>query len=105
MDYSLLVGVTEPKVSDFESSIPEEEEGGLASSSADRTNSKSKSPTEPAMRIALVDYIGAFTLAKQLESSSKKAFKGPDVTILPPVEYAERFSRAMEAYFIGCPGE
>jgi len=97
MDYSLLVGVTEPKVSDFEQ--------GDEETSFSETKSQVKAPVEPAMRIAIVDYIGAFTLAKQLESSSKKAFKGPDVTILPPVEYAERFSNAMEAYFIGCPGK
>ena len=58
-------------------------------------------------RIRIVDYIGAFTLAKQLESTSKKALKTSDgksnVTILPPAEYAERFVQAMEGYFIGCP--
>ncbi|KAK0519038.1 hypothetical protein OC842_007584, partial [Tilletia horrida] len=63
---------------------------------------------QPMIRARIVDYIGAFTLAKQLESSSKKALKsGPEaksnVTILPPSEYAERFGAAMLAAFTGCP--
>jgi hypothetical protein len=55
-----------------------------------------------------VDFLGAFTLAKQLESSSKKALKAGqeakgNVTILPPSEYASRFLSAMDSYFIGTP--
>ncbi|KDN38395.1 hypothetical protein K437DRAFT_240138 [Tilletiaria anomala UBC 951] len=92
MDYSLLVGVVEPlpKVSGVRESGDEGQERITSS-----------------FRVRIVDYIGAFTLAKQLESSSKKALKTQDgksnVTILPPAEYAERFSNAMRTYFIGCP--
>ncbi len=61
----------------------------------------------PSFRCRIVDFLGAFTLAKQLESSSKKALKAQDakanVTILPPSEYASRFLSAMDSYFIGTP--
>lgn len=82
MDFSLLVGVLPP--------------------------SQSSVSTRPILRVRLVDYIGAFTLAKQLESSSKKALKSSEakgmVTILPPHEYAKRFYGAMVGYLIGVPG-
>lgn len=88
MDYSLLVGVVEPR--------------------EDTAQPHTESPPS-SFRVRIVDYIGAFTLAKQLESSSKKALKTSDgknnVTILPPAEYAQRFQTAMESYFIACPGE
>jgi hypothetical protein len=79
MDYSLLVGVVEPR--------------------EDTAQPHTESPPS-SFRVRIVDYIGAFTLAKQLESSSKN-----NVTILPPAEYAQRFQTAMESYFIACPGE
>lgn len=60
-----------------------------------------------AVRAQLVDYLGAFTLAKQLESSSKRALKTHDgkhnVTILPPAEYAARLQHALRDYFVACP--
>lgn len=81
MDFSLLVGILPPSHSN---------------------------PTRPILRIRLVDYIGAFTLAKQLESSSKKALKSSSeakgmVTVLPPHEYAKRFFGAIRGYFVGVP--
>ncbi|PWZ01256.1 hypothetical protein BCV70DRAFT_91601 [Testicularia cyperi] len=65
-------------------------------------------PSRPSFRCRIVDFLGAFTLAKQLESSSKKALKTGqeakgNVTILPPSEYASRFLTAMDTYFIGTP--
>lgn len=92
----LLLGVTEHSPIDAIKSSPD----------SPAASSPSQDPT---LRVRIVDYIGAFTLAKQLESSSKKALKsGPEaksnVTILPPAEYAERFARAMETYFTGVPG-
>lgn len=73
-----------------------------------RRGARRKRCRQPMIRARIVDYIGAFTLAKQLESSSKKALKsGPEaksnVTILPPSEYAERFGAAMVSAFTGCP--
>lgn len=67
-----------------------------------------ESSKRPFIRVRIVDYISAFTLAKQLESSSKKALKASaeargNVTVLPPAEYAARFESAMLSYFTGVP--
>ena len=91
MDYSLLLGVMEGSG---------EEERGSDSVDAVKTG--------PILRCRIVDFLGAFTLAKQLESSSKKALKAGleakgNVTILPPAEYASRFLTAMDSYFVGVP--
>lgn len=96
MDFSLLVGVNET------SKCPPASRGEEAGASV-------PSPTSPSIRVRIVDYISAFTLAKQLESSSKKALKSTEakcsVTVLPPREYAARFEAAMLSYFIGVPGQ
>lgn len=76
MDYSLLVGVNEPM---------------------------SKSLECPFFRVRIVDFLGAWTLVKQLESSGKKAIKSQTPTVIPPQDYASRFSQSIEGYFIGCP--
>lgn len=59
------------------------------------------------IRVRLVDYLGAYTWGKQLESTSKRVLKSPDgkhsVTILPPAEYAERLQTAVREYFVSCP--
>lgn len=85
MDFSLLVGVNDAEYND-----------------------KGEQTSPPSIRVRIVDYISAFTLAKQLESSSKKALKSQEargnVTVLPPSEYAARFEAAMLGYFIGVPG-
>lgn len=86
MDFSLLVGVTE----------------ALSAAAGE------SALTCPTIRVRIVDYISAFTLAKQLESSSKKALKSSaeargNVTVLPPAEYAARFESAMLSYFTGVP--
>lgn len=85
MDYSLLIGVTEsqpPKTKD-KRKLFEKDPGTF--------------------RVRLVDFLGAWTLVKQLESSGKKAIKSQTPTIIPPHDYAARFNNAIENYFIGCP--
>lgn len=72
--------------------------GGASEGSEDDSNR-----VRPAFRVRLVDYLGEFTLVKQLESSSKKAIKSQAPTIIPPREYALRFGSAVETYFIPCP--
>ncbi|KAE8224564.1 hypothetical protein CF319_g2563 [Tilletia indica] len=138
MDYSLLVGMYEPDVTSAElgrdlaeaevrgddeeedgemDEVDEEDEVGeednelgpkRRSTGKRRKTKGTRRCRQPMIRARIVDYIGAFTLAKQLESSSKKALKsGPEaksnVTILPPSEYAERFGAAMLTAFTGCP--
>jgi hypothetical protein len=81
MDYSLLVGVNEVKTTD-----------------------QAKDSNKPAsFRVRIVDFLGAWTLVKQLESSGKKAIKSQTPTVIPPHEYADRFRRAMMSYFIASP--
>ncbi|CAO1638941.1 unnamed protein product [Sympodiomycopsis kandeliae] len=84
MDFSLLVGVTDASY-----------------------DSSGNQTAPPSIRVRIVDYIGAYTLAKQLESSSKKVLKSSEakgnVTVLPPLQYAARFESAMLGYFIGVP--
>ncbi|PWN34074.1 uncharacterized protein FA14DRAFT_161618 [Meira miltonrushii] len=86
MDYSLLVGVNEPICTSFSKE-------GL----------KSSTDKHPFFRVRIVDFLGAWTLVKQLESSGKKAIKSQTPTVIPPQDYASRFSQAIEGYFIGCP--
>lgn len=100
MDYSLLLGVMERPIRQddmYPSAAPDAAEAANAD----------EAPERPSFRCRIVDFLGAFTLAKQLESSSKKALKGQEakgnVTILPPGEYASRFLSAMDSYFIGTP--
>ncbi|KAF5349966.1 hypothetical protein D9756_009237 [Leucocoprinus leucothites] len=52
----------------------------------------------------LVDTIGSYTFAKTLEYKAKHNLQsGKDVTVIPPVEYQERFVNALEGYFLACP--
>ncbi|KAH9814052.1 hypothetical protein DFH28DRAFT_895303 [Melampsora americana] len=57
--------------------------------------------------VGMIDVIGTFNLAKMLESRGKMVLKSSDkkgeVTILPPIEYADRFKKAMETYFVAVP--
>ncbi|TIC76009.1 hypothetical protein E3Q00_00426 [Wallemia mellicola] len=63
--------------------------------------------------IGIIDAIGAFTIAKYIESAgkhSKQAIFNPTqstryskVTVLPPIEYQKRFLQAIDKYFLPCP--
>lgn len=63
--------------------------------------------------VGIIDAIGAFTIAKYIESAgkhSKQAIFNPTqstryskVTILPPIEYQKRFLQAIDKYFLPCP--
>lgn len=49
--------------------------------------------------------IGSYTFAKTLEYKAKQGLKGGnDVTVIPPAEYQERFIKALDGYFMACPG-
>lgn len=107
MDYSLLLGVTEKPVRTQDLYPPAAGDEGAKPASGEDGEIESGT-TKPTFRCRIVDFLGAFTLAKQLESSSKKALKAGveakgNVTILPPSEYASRFQTAMDSYFIGMP--
>lgn len=53
----------------------------------------------------LVDTIGSYTFAKTLEYKAKQGLQsGKEVTVMPPAEYQERFTSALEGYFVACPG-
>ncbi|KAI0795874.1 hypothetical protein C8Q75DRAFT_744203 [Abortiporus biennis] len=52
----------------------------------------------------LVDTIGSYTFAKTLEYKAKQGLNsGKEVTVVPPMEYQERFVTAMDSYFAACP--
>lgn len=52
----------------------------------------------------IVDYIGQFTLFKNVESQSKSIRSGPGIsTVLPPAAYAARFCAAMNSNFLAVP--
>ncbi|KAL1916606.1 uncharacterized protein VTP21DRAFT_5797 [Calcarisporiella thermophila] len=55
--------------------------------------------------VGIVDYVGAYTWYKKLESRSKKTLRGngKDVTVIPPEQYKKRFREAMEQYFLAIP--
>ncbi|KAN0062378.1 hypothetical protein ACQY0O_005260 [Thecaphora frezii] len=106
MDYSLLLGVMEG--GGGHGSIGGTGNANANASAASPGANSDDGAERPTFRCRIVDFLGAFTLAKQLESSSKKALKsGPEakgnVTILPPAEYASRFVTALESYFVGVP--
>ncbi|PWN92723.1 hypothetical protein FA10DRAFT_263481 [Acaromyces ingoldii] len=98
MDYSLLVGVTEPSLEVEYSSDEASSKQGKASAL------KRKRDDGNTFRCRLVDFLGAWTLVKQLESSSKKALKQQAPTVIPPADYAGRFGEALDSYFVACPG-
>jgi len=50
-----------------------------------------------------VDTIGSYTFAKTLEYKAKQNIK-KHVTVVPPNEYRDRFVKAINSYFVACPG-
>ncbi|GJJ78516.1 1-phosphatidylinositol-3-phosphate 5-kinase [Entomortierella parvispora] len=55
--------------------------------------------------VGIVDFIGAYTWYKRIESKGKTTLRGAkdNVTVLPPQQYMTRFQQAMEQYFIAVP--
>ena len=48
---------------------------------------------------------GSYTFAKTLEYKAKQGLNsGKDVTVIPPIEYQARFVKALDGYFLACPG-
>lgn len=68
-----------------------------------------KEPFFPAPRIFLIlSHLGSYTFAKTLEYKAKQGLiggSGKEITVVPPAEYQERFTNAMESYFFASPGE
>ncbi|KAF9959156.1 hypothetical protein BGZ72_010191 [Mortierella alpina] len=55
--------------------------------------------------VGIVDFIGAYTWSKRIESRGKTTLRGAkdNVTVLPPQQYKTRFREAMERYFLAVP--
>ncbi|KAJ3413856.1 hypothetical protein HDV05_007377 [Chytridiales sp. JEL 0842] len=54
--------------------------------------------------VGIVDFIGSYTWYKRLETRGKSAIRASkDVTVIPPVQYGERFRKAMDQYFLMVP--
>ncbi|KAG0261040.1 hypothetical protein BGZ95_004303 [Linnemannia exigua] len=55
--------------------------------------------------VGIVDFIGAYTWYKRIESRGKTTLRGAkdNVTVLPPQQYKTRFREAMERYFLAVP--
>ncbi|KAI1316992.1 hypothetical protein EDD11_009150 [Mortierella claussenii] len=55
--------------------------------------------------VGIVDFIGAYTWYKRIESKGKTTLRGAkdSVTVLPPQQYKIRFQEAMERYFLAVP--
>jgi hypothetical protein len=50
-------------------------------------------------------HTGSYTFAKTLEYKAKQGLNsGKQVTVVPPHEYQHRFVKAMNDYFVPCPG-
>lgn len=48
---------------------------------------------------------GSYTFAKTLEYKAKQGLNaGKEVTVIPPIEYQDRFVKALDGYFLACPG-
>lgn len=56
--------------------------------------------------VSIIDFIGAYTWYKRIESKGKTTLRGAkdNVTVLPPQQYKTRFREAMERYFLAVPG-
>lgn len=52
-------------------------------------------------------FSGSYTFAKTIEYKAKHGLQSgsKEVTVIPPADYQERFVRALEGYFVACPGE
>ncbi|KAI8330990.1 hypothetical protein BC941DRAFT_475162 [Chlamydoabsidia padenii] len=60
--------------------------------------------TKKEISVGIVDYIGAYTWYKKIESRSKSTIhRNREVTILPPDQYRIRFCREVLEYFIPIP--
>ncbi|KAL7331281.1 hypothetical protein PS15p_203492 [Mucor circinelloides] len=58
------------------------------------------------MTVGIVDFIGAYTWYKKLESKSKSTLQPrKEVTVVPPDQYKHRFCREVCDYFIAVPGK
>ncbi|KAI8141356.1 hypothetical protein BJV82DRAFT_618896 [Fennellomyces sp. T-0311] len=56
--------------------------------------------------VGIVDFIGAYTWYKKIESKSKSTLKPQkQVTVLPPQQYRARFCREISNYFCSVPGK
>ncbi|KAG0054758.1 hypothetical protein BGZ83_010541 [Gryganskiella cystojenkinii] len=55
--------------------------------------------------VGIVDFIGAYTWYKRIESKGKTTLRGAkdNVTVLPPQQYKTRFREAIEGYFLAVP--
>ena len=53
------------------------------------------------LRVGVIDYIQQYTIFKFFETKIKKAFEKENPTIISPLDYKERFLRALNKYFIG----
>jgi hypothetical protein len=54
----------------------------------------------------ILDFIGAYTWYKKLESKSKSTLQPrKEVTVVPPDQYKIRFCREVCDYFIAIPGK
>lgn len=51
-------------------------------------------------KVGIIDYLREYTLDKQLEYFGKKVIKGATPTIVNPNDYMQRFTQAMERYFM-----
>lgn len=53
----------------------------------------------------ILDFIGAYTWYKKVESKSKSTLHpNKEVTVLPPEQYKWRFCRMVDEYFVAVPG-
>ncbi|RXW18269.1 hypothetical protein EST38_g7586 [Candolleomyces aberdarensis] len=60
--------------------------------------------TKKEISCGLVDTIGSYTFAKTLEYKAKNGLQsGKEVTVMPPVDYQDRFVKTLEGYFVACP--
>ncbi|KAI8646176.1 hypothetical protein BD408DRAFT_381112 [Parasitella parasitica] len=58
------------------------------------------------MTVGIVDFIGAYTWYKKLESKSKSTLQPrKEVTVVPPDQYRIRFCREVCDYFVAIPGK
>lgn len=56
--------------------------------------------------VFIIDFIGAYTWYKKLESKSKSTLQPrKEVTVVPPDQYKQRFCREVGDYFIPVPGK
>ena len=56
--------------------------------------------SERVLRMGIIDFMRPYHFIEKIETIYKEIKSGKDPTVIPPLQYSERFISAMKKYFI-----